>query len=71
MVEPYNAALSFHQLVENTDECYIIDNEALYNICTSTLKLKSPRFVIFQLSPSKLGKSGSLDFSKTIIGNCP
>lgn len=44
MVEPYNAALSFHQLVENTDECYIIDNEALYNICTSTLKLKSPSY---------------------------
>jgi len=44
IVEPYNAALSFHQLVENTDECYVIDNEALYNICHTTLKLKSPSY---------------------------
>ena len=33
MVEPYNATLSVHQLVENTDETYCIDNEALYDIC--------------------------------------
>ncbi|PVD21056.1 hypothetical protein C0Q70_19222 [Pomacea canaliculata] len=28
VVEPYNATLSVHQLVENTDESYCIDNEA-------------------------------------------
>ena len=33
MVEPYNATLSVHQLVENTDETFTIDNEALYDIC--------------------------------------
>ncbi|KAH0506902.1 Tubulin beta chain [Microtus ochrogaster] len=32
VVEPYNATLSVHQLVENTDETYCIDNEALYDI---------------------------------------
>merc|ERR1712088_1221252 len=32
-VEPYNATLSVHQLVENTDETFCIDNEALYDIC--------------------------------------
>merc|ERR1719147_550309 len=31
VVEPYNAVLSSHQLLENSDETYIIDNEALYN----------------------------------------
>merc|ERR1719443_1342464 len=31
--EPYNATLSVHQLVENTDQTYCIDNEALYDIC--------------------------------------
>ena len=30
VVEPYNAVLSFHQLVENADECFLLDNEALY-----------------------------------------
>merc|ERR1719361_2857037 len=32
VVEPYNAVLSSHQLLENSDETFIIDNEALYNI---------------------------------------
>ena len=44
VVEPYNATLSVHQLVENTDETYCIDNEALYDICFRTLKLKTPTY---------------------------
>ncbi|CAB1329199.1 unnamed protein product, partial [Coregonus sp. 'balchen'] len=42
VVEPYNATLSVHQLVENTDETYCIDNEALYDICFRSLKLTTP-----------------------------
>ncbi|CAG2246003.1 TUBB [Mytilus edulis] len=44
VVEPYNSTLSVHQLVENTDETYCIDNEALYDICFNTLKLKTPTY---------------------------
>ena len=44
VVEPYNATLSVHQLVENTDETFCIDNEALYDICFRTLKLTSPSY---------------------------
>ena len=44
VVEPYNATLSIHQLLENTDETFCIDNEALYKICTTTLKLKTPTY---------------------------
>ncbi len=44
VVEPYNATLSVHQLVENTDETYCIDNEALYDICFRTLKLNTPTY---------------------------
>ena len=43
-MEPYNATLSVHQLVENTDETFCIDNEALYDICFRTLKLSSPTY---------------------------
>src|ERR1700722_7415944 len=39
VVEPYNATLSINQLIENTDETFCIDNEALYDICFRTLKL--------------------------------
>lgn len=44
VVEPYNATLSIHQLVENADEVFCIDNEALYDICFRTLKLDTPSY---------------------------
>ncbi|EEB08831.1 tubulin beta Nda3 [Schizosaccharomyces japonicus yFS275] len=44
VVEPYNATLSMHQLVENSDETFCIDNEALYSIFAKTLKIKSPSY---------------------------
>ncbi|KAE8727692.1 Tubulin beta-1 chain [Hibiscus syriacus] len=44
VVEPYNATLSVHQLVENAYECMVLDNEALYDICFRTLKLSNPSF---------------------------
>ncbi len=44
VVEPYNATLSIHQLIENTDETFCIDNEALYDICFRTLKLTTPTY---------------------------
>lgn len=44
VVEPYNATLSVHQLVENSDEVMVLDNEALYDICFRTLKLENPTY---------------------------
>ncbi|KAK1945272.1 Tubulin beta chain [Phytophthora citrophthora] len=44
VVEPYNATLSVHQLVENADEVMCLDNEALYDICFRTLKLTTPTY---------------------------
>ena len=44
VVEPYNATLSVHQLLENSDETFCIDNEALYGICLNTLKMKQPTY---------------------------
>lgn len=43
VVEPYNATLSVHQLVENSDATFCIDNEALQEICSKTLKLANPK----------------------------
>jgi tubulin beta len=46
VVEPYNAILSIHHLLENGDETMVIDNEALYNISHNVLKLKrDPTFL--------------------------
>jgi len=44
VVEPYNAVLSSHQLLENSDETFIIDNEALYNINYNILKNQQPTY---------------------------
>mmetsp|Transcript_34709 Transcript_34709/g.81845 ORF Transcript_34709/g.81845 Transcript_34709/m.81845 type:complete len:446 (-) Transcript_34709:384-1721(-) len=44
VVEPYNATLSIHQLVENADQSFALDNEALYDICFRTLKLANPTY---------------------------
>jgi tubulin beta len=42
--EIYNATLSIPQLIENTDQTYCIDNEALYDICFRQLKLTTPTY---------------------------
>lgn len=44
VVEPYNALLSQHQLCECADEVFILDNEALYDICFNSLKLTAPTY---------------------------
>ena len=44
VVEPYNATVSIHLLVDSTDEVQVIDNEALYDICFRTLKLTTPTY---------------------------
>ena len=44
IVEPYNATLSVHKLLENADMVQVIDNEALYDICMRKLKLQKPSY---------------------------
>jgi tubulin beta len=43
-VEPYNATLSVHQLIENTDGTFCFDNEALFDICFRSLKIFTPEY---------------------------
>lgn len=44
VVEPYNATLSIHQLIENTDSVFCIDNDALHDICSKSLGLTHPAY---------------------------
>jgi len=55
VVEPYNAVLSSHQLLENADETFIIDNEALYHIFTNVLKQSSPTYSELNKLVAKVG----------------
>ena len=47
IVAEAEAVLSFHQLVENADECFLLDNEALPGpqfrpFCESLFKIQAP-----------------------------
>eukprot|EP00930_Biecheleria_cincta_P023244 TRINITY_DN16823_c0_g1_i1.p1 TRINITY_DN16823_c0_g1~~TRINITY_DN16823_c0_g1_i1.p1 ORF type:complete len:506 (+),score=92.28 TRINITY_DN16823_c0_g1_i1:43-1560(+) len=56
VIEPYNAVLSMQQLTNFADECFMLDNEALYNISCRTLKLLTPRYSdLNQLVSSVMG----------------
>jgi len=44
VVEPYNAVLSTHSLLEHTDVSFILDNEAIYNICNRSLDVEQPSY---------------------------
>uniref|UniRef100_A0A2K5Q9U2 Tubulin/FtsZ 2-layer sandwich domain-containing protein n=1 Tax=Cebus imitator TaxID=2715852 RepID=A0A2K5Q9U2_CEBIM len=41
---PYNATLSIHKLIGNAEKMFCINNEALCNICSKTLKLTTPTY---------------------------
>ena len=42
ILEPYNALLSLHHLIENTHQVYLFDNNAVNNISDKFLKLQNP-----------------------------
>ncbi|KAF8135192.1 beta-tubulin [Boletus edulis] len=77
VVEPYNALLSIHQLVDNCDLTICIDNEALlpstdrYDIAGRTLKIKNPSFDDLNQLISKVmcGVSTSLRFPGQLNGD--
>ncbi|KFY14083.1 hypothetical protein V492_02863 [Pseudogymnoascus sp. VKM F-4246] len=44
VVEPYNAVLSTHSTIENSDCTFLVDNEAIYDICRRSLDIPRPNF---------------------------
>jgi len=71
VVEPYNAVLSSHQLLENADETFVIDNEALYNISHNVLKQNAPTYaeLNFLISCVMAGVTASLRFPGKLNGD--
>jgi len=71
VVEPYNAVLSTHQLLENSDETFIIDNEALYNISHNVLKQNAPTYadLNYLISCVMAGVTASLRFPGKLNGD--
>jgi len=44
MVEPYNAVLTTHTTLEHADVCFLVDNEAIYDICQNKLDVPKPTY---------------------------
>jgi len=44
VVEPYNSVLSTHSLLEHTDVAFMLDNEAIYDICHRSLTIERPTY---------------------------
>merc|ERR1712032_1207450 len=44
VVEPYNALLTTHWLLDHTEISIVLDNEAIYEICQKNLDLKRPSY---------------------------
>lgn len=44
VVEPYNAVLSTHSTIEHADCSFLVDNEAVYDICKRNLDVPRPNY---------------------------
>jgi len=44
VVEPYNGVLATHALLEHTDVAFMLDNEAIYDICKNSLGVQRPTY---------------------------
>jgi len=44
IVEPYNSVLTTHSTMDNIDCCFIVDNEAIYDICRKNLNIERPSY---------------------------
>jgi len=44
VVEPYNSVLSTHSLLEHTDVAFMLDNEAIYDICQKSIGVPHPTY---------------------------
>jgi len=44
VVEPYNSVMSMHKSLEYTDVTFMVDNEAMYDVCSRNLNIEKPAF---------------------------
>ena len=44
MVEPYNSVLTTHTTLEHSDCTFLVDNEAVFDICRRNLDIERPTY---------------------------
>merc|ERR1712135_105904 len=45
VVEPYNSVLTTHTSMEHSDVCFMVDNEAIYDICKRKMDIERPNYI--------------------------
>ena len=44
VVEPYNSVLTTHTTLEHSDCSFMVDNEAIYDLCSRNLGIEKPTY---------------------------
>jgi tubulin alpha len=57
VVEPYNAVLTTNASLEHSDCAFLVDNEAIYDICRRNLEIERPSYTNLNRLISQVIKS--------------
>ena len=60
VVEPYNAILTCHTTLEHSDCAFMVDNEAIYDICRRNLDIERPTYTNTTASSVRSSLAASL-----------
>ena len=63
VVEPYNSILTTHTTLEHSDCAFMVDNEAIYDICRRNLDIERPTYTNLNRCVSLNGFRSLLRFS--------
>ena len=44
VVEPYNTVLCTHTMMENSEVAFMVDNQAMYDLCLRNMDIEKPKF---------------------------
>ena len=62
VVEPYNSVLTTHTTLEHSDCAFMVDNEAIYDICRRNVDIERPTYVNLNRLIGQVCGSELLDF---------
>jgi len=57
VVEPYNAVLATHQTLAHCDFSFLLDNEAVYEVCSRKLAINNPTYTNLNRIMTQIGAS--------------
>ena len=75
VVEPYNSTLCAHTTLEHSDCAFMVDNEAIYDICRRNLDIERPSYtnlnrlisqIISSITTALLKFDGALAWAKLL-----